>query len=45
MNVAKYAGLFLVAAGSVYGIGICLALISLKSLDLGVDIYKGMYEV
>jgi hypothetical protein len=45
MSVAKYAGLFLIAAGTVYGAAIVLSLISLKSLNLGVDIYKGMYEV
>lgn len=45
MKTAKYVGLFLMGAASLYGIAIILGTISLKSLDFGVDIFKDMYDV
>lgn len=42
MKIAKYAGLFALAAGTGLGLAVLYATISLKSFNLGVDLYKDL---
>jgi hypothetical protein len=39
----KYTLLFTAGAVSIWGVGVCLALISLKSFNIAVDTFEGMF--